>query len=147
MTYTIASHTKGVVIFLQKVYHTTPNWVNLWPWAFLPHWWAFSRLTNSCCSKTLFKESDFWRKTSKKLECSLLKLLPKCNCYHCLVTFVEFAAGVLERGPNPRRGNKTDNAHPPIHPTKYTDGLQVAATVSYFFFIVIFFLNLRQKRT
>ncbi|KAM7428568.1 hypothetical protein ABFA07_020472 [Porites harrisoni] len=36
----------------------------------------------------------------------------------------EFAAGVLERGPNPRRGNKTDNAHPPIHPTKYTDGLQ-----------------------
>lgn len=35
-----------------------------------------------------------------------------------------FAASVLERGPNPRHGNKTDNAHPPIHPTKYTDGLQ-----------------------
>ncbi|XP_052264208.1 DNA topoisomerase 3-alpha-like isoform X2 [Dreissena polymorpha] len=35
-----------------------------------------------------------------------------------------FAQGVLERGPNPRNGNKTDNAHPPIHPTKYTDNLQ-----------------------
>ncbi|XP_068762622.1 DNA topoisomerase 3-alpha-like isoform X2 [Montipora capricornis] len=35
-----------------------------------------------------------------------------------------FAANVLEQGPNPRRGNKTDNAHPPIHPTKYTDNLQ-----------------------
>ncbi|XP_078691459.1 DNA topoisomerase 3-alpha-like isoform X1 [Branchiostoma floridae x Branchiostoma belcheri] len=35
-----------------------------------------------------------------------------------------FAAGVLQRGPNPRNGTKTDNAHPPIHPTKYTDNLQ-----------------------
>lgn len=35
-----------------------------------------------------------------------------------------FAAQVLERGPNPRHGNKTDNAHPPIHPTKHTSGLQ-----------------------
>nr|XP_002732450.2 PREDICTED: DNA topoisomerase 3-alpha-like [Saccoglossus kowalevskii] len=30
-----------------------------------------------------------------------------------------FAAGVLQHGPNPRQGKKTDNAHPPIHPTKY----------------------------
>ncbi|XP_060606708.1 DNA topoisomerase 3-alpha-like isoform X2 [Ruditapes philippinarum] len=36
----------------------------------------------------------------------------------------EFASRVLERGPTPRNGNKTDNAHPPIHPTKYTDSLQ-----------------------
>ncbi|XP_052784926.1 DNA topoisomerase 3-alpha-like [Mya arenaria] len=36
----------------------------------------------------------------------------------------EFAQGVLERGPTPRNGNKTDNAHPPIHPTKYTHNLQ-----------------------
>ncbi|XP_020613300.1 DNA topoisomerase 3-alpha-like isoform X2 [Orbicella faveolata] len=36
----------------------------------------------------------------------------------------EFAAQVLERGPKPRHGNKTDNAHPPIHPTKHTSGLQ-----------------------
>jgi len=38
-----------------------------------------------------------------------------------------FAAQVLERGPNPRHGNKTDNAHPPIHPTKHTSGLQVCS--------------------
>ncbi|KAL4241091.1 DNA topoisomerase 3-alpha [Mactra antiquata] len=36
----------------------------------------------------------------------------------------EFAGRVLERGPTPRNGNKTDNAHPPIHPTKYTNNLQ-----------------------
>ena len=37
----------------------------------------------------------------------------------------EFAQRVVERGPTPRNGNKTDNAHPPIHPTKYTNNLQV----------------------
>lgn len=36
----------------------------------------------------------------------------------------DFARMVLERGPTPRNGNKTDNAHPPIHPTKYTFNLQ-----------------------
>ncbi|XP_067044937.1 DNA topoisomerase 3-alpha-like isoform X2 [Acropora muricata] len=35
-----------------------------------------------------------------------------------------FASNVLEQGPNPRHGNKSDNAHPPIHPTKYTNSLQ-----------------------
>ncbi|KAL5473608.1 hypothetical protein EMCRGX_G028112 [Ephydatia muelleri] len=35
-----------------------------------------------------------------------------------------FAAQLLATGPNPRRGTKSDNAHPPIHPTKYTNGLQ-----------------------
>ncbi|KAF0306313.1 DNA topoisomerase 3-alpha [Amphibalanus amphitrite] len=35
-----------------------------------------------------------------------------------------FAARLLETGPNPRQGKKTDNAHPPIHPTKYAPGLQ-----------------------
>ncbi|XP_053654967.1 DNA topoisomerase 3-alpha isoform X2 [Cherax quadricarinatus] len=34
-----------------------------------------------------------------------------------------FAAGVLEDGPNPRKGKKSDQAHPPIHPTKYTSDL------------------------
>ena len=30
-----------------------------------------------------------------------------------------FAAGVLQNGgPAPRQGRKTDQAHPPIHPTK-----------------------------
>jgi len=27
-------------------------------------------------------------------------------------------------GPNPRRGKKNDEAHPPIHPTKYSANLQ-----------------------
>ncbi|XP_023234513.1 DNA topoisomerase 3-alpha-like [Centruroides sculpturatus] len=35
-----------------------------------------------------------------------------------------FASRVLNDGPNPRQGNKTDNAHPPIHPTKYAKNLQ-----------------------
>ncbi|XP_013416438.1 DNA topoisomerase 3-alpha-like [Lingula anatina] len=35
-----------------------------------------------------------------------------------------FAGQIMERGPTPRNGNKTDNAHPPIHPTKYTNSLQ-----------------------
>lgn len=36
-----------------------------------------------------------------------------------------FAQGILDRGgPTPRNGSKSDQAHPPIHPTKYTDTLQ-----------------------
>lgn len=36
-----------------------------------------------------------------------------------------FAQTILERGgPTPRNGSKSDQAHPPIHPTKYTSGLQ-----------------------
>ncbi|XP_061415738.1 DNA topoisomerase 3-alpha isoform X2 [Lethenteron reissneri] len=31
-----------------------------------------------------------------------------------------FAQRLLEAGPNPRNGTKSDQAHPPIHPTKYT---------------------------
>lgn len=41
-----------------------------------------------------------------------------------------FARGILESGgPTPRNGNKSDQAHPPIHPTKYTNNLQVAFTL------------------
>lgn len=38
-----------------------------------------------------------------------------------------FAQRVLEQpgGPNPRQGKKSDQAHPPIHPTKYSNTLQV----------------------
>lgn len=37
-----------------------------------------------------------------------------------------FARSILEQGgPTPRNGNQSDQAHPPIHPTKYTDSLQV----------------------
>ncbi|XP_049801714.1 DNA topoisomerase 3-alpha isoform X1 [Schistocerca nitens] len=35
----------------------------------------------------------------------------------------EFAGRVLQDGPNPRVGKKSDQAHPPIHPTKYTNSL------------------------
>ncbi|PIK49098.1 putative DNA topoisomerase 3-alpha [Apostichopus japonicus] len=35
-----------------------------------------------------------------------------------------FATGILQHGPTPRQGNKTDQAHPPIHPTKYAGNLQ-----------------------
>ncbi|KAK6037593.1 DNA topoisomerase [Cooperia oncophora] len=31
----------------------------------------------------------------------------------------DFAAEVLEHGPNPRNGTKSDEAHPPIHPLKH----------------------------
>ncbi|GAB0095931.1 DNA topoisomerase [Sergentomyia squamirostris] len=34
-----------------------------------------------------------------------------------------FAQRVLEWGPNPRNGKKSDQAHPPIHPTKFTTSL------------------------
>lgn len=38
-----------------------------------------------------------------------------------------FAQRVLEQpgGPNPRQGKKSDEAHPPIHPTKHSSSLQV----------------------
>lgn len=33
-----------------------------------------------------------------------------------------FAQGIMDSGgPTPRQGNKSDKAHPPIHPTKYTN--------------------------
>ena len=36
-----------------------------------------------------------------------------------------FAGKILEDfgGPHPRVGKKTDEAHPPIHPTKYSNSL------------------------
>jgi DNA topoisomerase-3 len=34
-----------------------------------------------------------------------------------------FAQRILANGPNPRNGNKSDKAHPPIHPTKYAPNL------------------------
>jgi len=37
---------------------------------------------------------------------------------------LDFAQCVLNNGPSPRQGKKSDQAHPPIHPTKYTHGLQ-----------------------
>ncbi|KAL5281975.1 TOP3A family protein [Megaselia abdita] len=36
----------------------------------------------------------------------------------------QFASRVLASGPNPRNGSKTDQAHPPIHPTKIAPNLK-----------------------
>lgn len=35
----------------------------------------------------------------------------------------EFASWVMDNGPNPRQGTKSDEAHPPIHPTKCVTNL------------------------
>ncbi len=42
------------------------------------------------------------------------------------IIFVGFARRIIDEygGPSPRRGKKNDEAHPPIHPTKYSDSLQ-----------------------
>lgn len=40
-----------------------------------------------------------------------------------LFVVLEFANKVLCEGPNPFNGNKSDKAHPPIHPIKYTNTL------------------------
>lgn len=37
---------------------------------------------------------------------------------------IGFAQRVLQDGPNPRQGRKSDQAHPPIHPTKFAHDLQ-----------------------
>lgn len=44
----------------------------------------------------------------------------------------EFAQRILERGPNPRNGTKSDQAHPPIHPLKAAPNLTVC------FFTILF---------
>lgn len=49
----------------------------------------------------------------------LVKIHLKNNLF-CL----DFAQTVLNDGPSPRQGKKSDQAHPPIHPTKYTNGLE-----------------------
>lgn len=36
----------------------------------------------------------------------------------------QFAQRLLEDGVSPRQGKKSDQAHPPIHPTKYSTTLQ-----------------------
>ena len=49
---------------------------------------------------------------------------------------------MLSVGPSPRNGHKTDNAHPPIHPVKYTNSLTVSfvvvVVVVYHSFLFIF---------
>lgn len=52
-----------------------------------------------------------------------LKLRPLVEMQTAHPDWGEFANRVLEWGTNPRNGNKSDQAHPPIHPTKYTNSL------------------------
>ncbi|CAD1480133.1 unnamed protein product [Heterotrigona itama] len=52
-----------------------------------------------------------------------LNLVPLVNEQINNPAWGHFAQQLLEKGPNPRQGKKSDQAHPPIHPTKYTDNL------------------------
>lgn len=55
----------------------------------------------------------------------------QCVCLHRMsdiVCVTAFAENLVNDGPTPRNGNKSDEAHPPIHPTKYTNSLQVGCT-------------------
>ena len=47
--------------------------------------------------------------------------------YSCNYFFLklEFASRILQNSVNPRNGNKSDQAHPPIHPIKYSSDLAV----------------------
>lgn len=57
-----------------------------------------------------------------------------------------FAQRVMDQpgGPNPRQGKKSDQAHPPIHPTKFSNALQVSLqkTGAQFVQMYLFFLLL-----
>ncbi|CAB3229933.1 unnamed protein product [Arctia plantaginis] len=47
-----------------------------------------------------------------------------------------FAQNILDTGgPTPRQGNKSDKAHPPIHPTKYTNNLSGNEKLLYEFIV------------
>ncbi|KAH8319062.1 hypothetical protein KR067_006229 [Drosophila pandora] len=52
------------------------------------------------------------------------ELLPLVEMQTGNAAWGPFAQRVVEWGPNPRNGNKSDQAHPPIHPTKAADNLQ-----------------------
>lgn len=54
------------------------------------------------------------------------------NVKYITVVFLEFAGRLLNEGITPRNGSKSDQAHPPIHPTKYADNLAVSKIIVYF---------------
>lgn len=54
------------------------------------------------------------------ISCNKYRPLVEMQCAH--PAWGQFANRVLEWGPSPRNGNKSDQAHPPIHPTKFTTG-------------------------
>ncbi|CAG2100204.1 unnamed protein product [Medioppia subpectinata] len=52
-----------------------------------------------------------------------LNLTNYCQIQTASPIWGQFAQRVLTNGPNPRNGTKSDQAHPPIHPTKYAPNL------------------------
>lgn len=56
-----------------------------------------------------------------------------------------FARRVLDEGLNPRQGKKSDQAHPPIHPTKYAGNLANENERKLYEFIVRHFLACLSK--
>jgi len=77
----------------------------------------------------------FWRqKLTKSDDCKsinrwlLFFFLTSINDYslYLKLFLLGFAQRICDEygGPNPRRGKKNDEAHPPIHPTKYSANLQ-----------------------
>ncbi|CAG2175473.1 unnamed protein product [Oppiella nova] len=52
-----------------------------------------------------------------------LNLVSYCQMQTASPIWGQFAQRVLTNGPNPRNGTKSDQAHPPIHPTKYAPNL------------------------
>ncbi|XP_076633672.1 topoisomerase 3-alpha [Colletes latitarsis] len=53
-----------------------------------------------------------------------LNLVPLVNQQINNSAWGNFAQRLIEMGVSPRQGKKSDQAHPPIHPTKYADNLQ-----------------------
>jgi len=77
----------------------------------------------------------FWRqKLTKSDDCKSINrwllyfFLTSINNYslYLKLFLLGFAQRICDEygGPNPRRGKKNDEAHPPIHPTKYSANLQ-----------------------
>ena len=54
----------------------------------------------------------------------------------------EFASRVLNEGITPRQGKKSDQAHPPIHPIKFTNTLQGVYTHIIYLNLILNSINL-----
>ncbi|XP_032778336.2 LOW QUALITY PROTEIN: DNA topoisomerase 3-alpha [Daphnia magna] len=69
-----------------------------------------------------------------------LDLNPLVQCQTVDPSWGGFAQRVLDEGLNPRQGKKSDQAHPPIHPTKYAGNLANENERKLYEFIVRHFL-------
>ena len=75
------------------------------------------------------KKSTVW---FSSVSCSfLLQMLMSSSCFSLTLSLslsADFAMQILEAGPNPRAGKKSDQAHPPIHPLKTGQSLNGEST-------------------